>query len=474
MRMKKSIFLALYCGLIQIIHAQNINEIVGINNTIWMGTPRFTATGGAFTALGNDFTGAHLNPAGLGVFRADEFGFTLGGSFNGVNSSFYGQSISGDQNNIVLPSIGYIEKIKTKDPDITWNWGITFNRNQNFNFNSTMDNQHPNSSILQEWMQNATGTGPTFLAENGWIEEELAWRTFLIDDLPENNYTTQAVMNNVNMFMNEMTKGRYDQLSLTFAREKDNKLYLGGSFNLDFYRQDINFFYQESFTQGDSIAALEYLDIIERRGIGFNFKMGAIYRPTDNLRLGASVFTPTWFRMRQEFDVEITGLYRRGGSLTANFIGEEYRYRLRNAPQANLGAAYVFDKNGFLSLDYTFMPTKWSGTGTSELDYLNKDISNFLRNQHSIRAGAEIRAISWFFRLGYHWLSNPYNFDLQNGSKRGPSFGIGYRTRSVTIDVAYALQRSTFNYYLFSPDLVDPIVQDLTGQTLLISLGFRM
>ena len=90
--MKKIALILLAASLYGNITAQNINDIVYLNPSVEMGSPRFLGTAGAFTALGNDFSGVHLNPAGLAVFRHNEFGLAMGAGGSTVNSTYYGSN----------------------------------------------------------------------------------------------------------------------------------------------------------------------------------------------------------------------------------------------------------------------------------------------------------------------------------------------------------------------------------------------
>lgn len=454
--------------------AQNINDIVNLNSPIRLGTPRYVGTGGAFTALGNDFTAAHLNPASLGVFRASEFGFTMGGGFNSTSSVFYGTTQMADRNTFVLANIGWVKKYLTKDPDITWNLGITFNRNNDYNQHIRAAGVNPQTSILNSWMANANNTAPQDLLGFGYIPEVLAYDAYLLDADGFDQYSTQAVIGNTSQYWEEIIKGQQNELAITFAREEDNKLYYGGSLNIPFYRYQSDFLYSEDFPMGDSIVGLDWYDTFTTKGFGFNAKFGAIYKPTQNVRLGASLFTPSIFFMKQEAYTSVTGYFANGADSTAAYVPNKFNYTMYNAPQINLGASYVFNKNGFLSLDYTFMPTKWSGSATNALSYLKDDVNSYLKNQHNVRIGGEIRAQNFFFRGGYSWLSNAYNIIDQNNSRNIYSLGLGYRTKNITFDVSFSIDQQKYAYYVYSPDLVQPANQTISRKPLLFSLSFRL
>ena len=473
--MFRSIFFLLAVCLYGHIAAQNISDVVYLNSPVLLGTPRFTAAAGAFTALGNDFSGMQVNPAGLAVFRHDEFGISMGFGSNTISSTYYGRNQSESDNSFLLSNIGYTKKFFTDDPDVTWNIAIAYNRNNDLNSSSKVFGINPTSSILQSWINNANGTPPTDLFNSGLIYEALAYEAFLIDPDVDNNYSTQAQIETTEQYWAEDITGHFDELSFAVALDQNSKLYYGASINIPFYKYNSAYYYTESGYGGDSIKGMEWVEEFSNRGAGFNIKLGAIYRPIPNLRIGASIFTPTWLGITQTYSTTVNSIFNNSPDYSAKFEqGSSFKYGMRNAPQANLGLAYVFDKNGFLSVDYAFIPTKWSGTSTNELNYLNDEINGFLQNQHNVRVGAEIRFSSIFFRGGYSWLSNPYNIEGQDATQNTYSLGIGYRSNKITFDICYAIQNHNQTYFPYDSSLVNGAQQTITRKPFIASVSFKL
>ena len=472
--MKKFTLVAWFLGLAWLSVAQNVMDVVFLNPSIQMGSPRFVATAGAFTALGNDFSGVHLNPAGLAVFRHDEFGVAMGWMNRTVNSAYYGNTQIQDDNGFIFASIGYVVRFKTDDPDKSWTLGITWNKNSDFSSEAETFGENNQSSILQSWIANANGTSPNSLLNEGLIYERLAWEAYLIDNGANDLYTTEALISNTEQFVAERIRGRYDELGITFAKNDNDKLYYGFSVNIPFYRYNVDYYYEEAGLGGDSINGLEWQETFTNSGIGFNIKAGAIYRPIPNVRVAASIHSPTWMGITQEYQTSITAIFRNAAPFTAAYEGATFDYSIRSAPQAKLGLAYVFDQHGFISIDYHFIPMKWSGTTMAELNYLNDDIDASLNNQHNIRIGAEVRLVNVYLRGGYSWLSNPYNLETQNAAQNTYGFGIGYRQNRFTIDLGYSIQQQSFNYYPYSSAPVEPARQRITRKPLVISASFRL
>lgn len=472
--MKRIALLLLAFCLYQVGIAQNITDVIYMNPSVQTGSPRFLATAGAFTALGNDFSGVHLNPAGLAVFRHNEFGIAMGAGNSTVSSTYYGSNQLNSWSNFLFANVGYTKRMTTDDPDVFWNFGVTFNRNSNLNSEAETFGVNPQSSLLDDWIYFANGTNPDDLEANGLVYEHLAYQTYLIDADANDIYSTQALINSTEQFYAEKINSQFNELGISLAADYSDKLYVGGSMNIPFYRYDVEYFYEEAGYGGDSIKGMQWFEKFSNFGIGINFKVGAIYRPIPNVRIGASIFTPTWMSITQDYETTVTGLFQHGGSHTAQFIFEQFEYAMRTSPQTNLGLAYVFGKNGFISVDYNFIPLRWSKSNTPDLSYLNSDVDDFLKNQHCIRFGAEIRLVSVYLRGGYSFLTNPYNLEGQDASRKTYAMGIGYRTHKFTLDLGYSIQNEDFKYYPYSQEIVQPAQQRISRKPLVASLSFRL
>ncbi len=454
---------------------QNINDIVNMNAPIQMGTARFMGTAGAFTALGNDFSSVHLNPAAIAVFRHDEFGLSLGLGTNTVNSVYYDETILEKSNTFLFNNIGYVKTNVSEENEFVFSFGISFNKNHQLNQVQEAYGINPNSTVLENWIYNANGTPPTQLLENGLVYELLAFETFLMDDEPDNSYSSQAKFNTTTQLWREEIKGRFDEISISLGAHKNDKIYLGASLNIPIYSYKSSYYFAETGYEGGVINGLKWFEDFTNQGVGINIKAGAIYRPTPNFRIGASVFSPSWFSITQTYSTSVVSDFISLEDVKALYEpDEDFIYGIQTAPQTNLGLAYVFNKSGLVSLDYTFIPTKWSRTGNNDLSYLNSDIKEFLLNQHSIKFGAEIRLRNIFIRGGYSWFSNPYNFSEQDGTQTTIALGMGYRTNKFNIDLAYSVQTQAYNYYPYSPEMVEPAYQTIQRKPLIISASFKL
>ncbi|MFW5707735.1 MAG: hypothetical protein ACOC12_07440, partial [Bacteroidota bacterium] len=138
--MKRFAFLIVFFAT-TIIQTSAQNEIDALRYSMFnpTGTARFVATGGAFGALGGDFSSLYTNPAGIGIYRSNEFTITPSFNFTAVESGFRG-SLQEDINyDFSLGNLGFV--FAFNDPNQLKESGwmgfqIGFGINQIANFNS--------------------------------------------------------------------------------------------------------------------------------------------------------------------------------------------------------------------------------------------------------------------------------------------------------------------------------------------------
>ena len=171
-------------------------------------------------------------------------------------------------------------------------------------------------------------------------------------------------------------------------------------------------------------------------GNGISFNLGIISKVTDNLRLGISYNSPTWYDMTEEF-VDENGIN-----------GLEYTL---NTPSRLTGSfAYVFNKNGLISLDYS--NRNYNNINiSSNVDFndINEAFSSDLKNTSELRIGAEIRNNNFSYRGGYHYQQSPYKNAISSDHLKGYSLGIGYNFGSIKFDISYedANKTDVYDFY---------------------------
>ncbi|MCB0805347.1 MAG: hypothetical protein KDC05_06070, partial [Bacteroidales bacterium] len=89
--MKKLNFITAIVVLLTLqLEAQNEVDALRYSTTSVVGTARYTAMGGAFGALGADFSTLSSNPAGIGLYKSSEFTITPSLYIGSTNSTYMG------------------------------------------------------------------------------------------------------------------------------------------------------------------------------------------------------------------------------------------------------------------------------------------------------------------------------------------------------------------------------------------------
>jgi hypothetical protein len=203
--------------------SQSIQDVYRFSASPYLGSTRYMAVGGAMTSLGNDFTAAHQNPAGLAVFRRSEFNLTMGTINSSSTLLYQGTELNDDKQSFLFSNIGMALKFKQKT-DWQWSFGISLNKMADYNNRMTSLADNVSHSRIDMWTDRSNGTHPDDLLSNGLTHEYLAYQSYLTDEDSDNQYTTQAGGDAIDQFYSLDTKGRLSELAFIFATEKDNRL----------------------------------------------------------------------------------------------------------------------------------------------------------------------------------------------------------------------------------------------------------
>lgn len=475
-RMKKILFIFILASLFA--NGQSVRDVNRYSQSGYLGSTRYLSAGGAFTSLGNDFAAAHLNPAGLAVFRKSEIGLSLGSIKIGTtsNSPYQAFEINTDDNAFTFQNIGFVIKMK---PENGWAgaFGISYNRMADFNGKMVINNEgmQMSQSRINHWIANANGVPADDLLDFGLVRERMAWESWLMDDDLQNNYSSQANWSNFDQTHTVEKSGGMSELAFIFSGEKDNRLYIGGSFNVAFVNYTEINTYQERGFGSDSISAFSLVDTNKQRGAGVNLKVGLIYKLDDGFRVGASIHSPTWYEIEQEWTEDMLSEFVNAGinSEIISYYSDPYNWRLTTPWKFNVGVSKIFNKSGFLSVDYEYsmMSTTSAKADSFNIEYLNQELDFFSENFHTIRIGGELRFNRLYFRGGYNFQTSGLSGTESYNNINMVSLGAGYRAKQITIEVAYAVRSYSKDYYIFNTEDVNNV--SVSQRPLLFSLAYR-
>ena len=94
------------------VHAQNAYDAERLLGNDLNGTARFVGMGGAMSALGGDISVMGSNPAGIGIFRSNDFSVTLGLNNSATISTFNGTTMEEDKTRASFDQLGFVYTYK--------------------------------------------------------------------------------------------------------------------------------------------------------------------------------------------------------------------------------------------------------------------------------------------------------------------------------------------------------------------------
>ena len=178
----------LFLVFVPLMKSQVISDLNTFSSYSPFITARSAAMGGAFGALGADFSSASINPAGLGVYRTNDIMLSTSMKMNEVrgileSNASYSNSISQSLDNfgLVISTPGLSEKGL-----ISINFSFGFNRIYDFNRTSLLSLSNSATSYT-DWMAsiaNSSGINPEDISYSRYSIPDmviLGWDSYLIN-----------------------------------------------------------------------------------------------------------------------------------------------------------------------------------------------------------------------------------------------------------------------------------------------------
>jgi long-subunit fatty acid transport protein len=490
--------------------AQYVDQALMLSQQSYGVTARSKAMGGAFGALGGDFSSLSINPAGIAVYRANEFSFTPDVFYNRTEASNQGTTTDDTKYNFNIANLGYVGTYRPGDTEsglVSFNFGLGFNRLQNFNQNSLSDAKNSPYSRMDAFAQQTNnannGNGvfyqdfynennPYYNANIPW-ESKMAWETYLIDvaNADSTQYNSLLYQNEtVNQRYSIRREGYINEYVLAMGANFSDKFYIGATVGID------DLYYLETSTYGENggFGNFDYYNYLRTTGLGFNFKVGMIFRPIPQLRLGAAIHTPTFFNLKENYHSWMSSNLDANVGAGAGSQREEtphgdYKYDLETPLRAIGSIAYQFGKKGLLSVDYEYVNYNNIKLrhGSDGYDFYseNQDINNYYQSIGNIRVGGEYRvtpAVS--LRGGYEYYGSPYKSTVDGVSQPNSNYqhvtyngGLGFRFGNANLDIAYGLTdltRYNYPFKVYDATTGDQIVKPIKYHTLVHDVMFTM
>lgn len=497
------------------------------------GTARFMGMGGAFGALGGDLSTLSQNPAGIGVYRSNELGFTLDLDVQKSTSDARGLKTSDNQTKFYLDNIGGVATIRLGSSVIpNLNFGFTYNKAVSFNrrYKGSIDKLQTSMSNYIAGIANnqeltvpdveTTDTYDPYNPNDGGIQAPwlaiLGYDSYLINPNgnPNNpSWTGQfndGTSGKANFDVTE--RGSVDEYNIAFGGNISNVVYWGMNFDIINFDYRLDSGYGEDLTGAyvynpttENVAATDsrwrMRNAYRANGTGFNYQLGVIVKPIQELRLGLAFHTPTWYNMTETYSAG-TSMQYYGQNLSAStndgYPGsQDYNF---NSPwkviasvAGVIGSKFIisadYEWNGYKTMKFSEANNYYGGDGywddpwdydyysvtpaslnNDPYAYENEDIKNVYRHTDTFRIGAEYRVTpSFSVRAGYSHVSSPVESKAKNNDMTIftagtiPNYrfdndtnyitcGLGYRHKGFYIDLAYVYKQMSSEYHAFTPD----------------------
>jgi hypothetical protein len=472
--MKKIIITSLFASLVGTsITAQGIEDIIRFSQTGLHGSARFVGTGGAFGALGNDYSAIHVNPAGASVFRQSEFGLTANIQNNVSEGTYFGTPNYTYVSSFSLPSFGYVAISEDRKKNKKSAFSLTVNRMADFRMSNRINTQNASSSIIDAWANNYSEFSPGSLPN----AQGNALAAGLLDD-DGSRYISTLAFDRLNTETTIETRGRRSETGFTYSEAINNKLHWGATLNIIAHRFDQELLHSEIGFDQNNPQEVFYRSTLEQRGTGFNARVGVLYKVTQHFRVGASGTTPSVIAINETYFDQFNN-FRPSDLITSS-------YNVITPANGTLSAAYILKKIGFISIDYNFTNFGAARFGRSNFEQFgglrdrNDDIRRDLSNVHNIRIGGEIRRNNFFVRGGYNYTNSPFKEFTEDGIVRVASGGIGYRSAKFEINATIASAVSDIEVRPFEPSVPpsfqssEAAFQTWTRTSFLLNLAFRL
>lgn len=450
--------------------AQNQVDALRYSNLNYSGSARFNAMGGAFTAIGGDFSATVLNPAAIGVYRSNELTFSPTFLYTGNDARFYNNPSSEGRLNFNIGSVAYVGVIeKNVNGWRSINFGIGYSRTNSFNRAYRFSSGFEDRQSLIYRQVNELNAQPNIVDQNELrqlypSDIGLAYETRLIDQLGNGDYDVRFFdASAINKTYDVIEKGGSGDVNISVGGNYEDKLYIGAALAFSILNFNQQTTYKElmqyttppdsslmnDFPRSTDFSRNTSLDV---SGTGVNLKVGFIYRPVEFVRIGGSIQSPTWYSLEENYSVSYESNFVNGENYFDDFFSE-YNYRIHTPWRINTGLGIVLGKRAVFSADYEYLDYS-NARIRDAIDPIfsygfeaeNNNIKRDFTKAHNVRFGLEYRINApYSLRAGFRYTDNPLNEAIADDlSSRTYSIGAGYKNENgVFVDATYALREQS-------------------------------
>ena len=448
------------------------------------GTARYRAMGGAFGAIGGDMSAMNSNPAGSSIFNYNQATISLSSFNKSNNANYFGTSTKTTENALDINQLGAVFVFNDANSKSGWKkfaLGLNYENANNFDDFIVSEGVNPYNSMDKYFLQYANnvngGAGDlggayyedlSFAKQQAW----LGYNSYLLNyDSVGDNYTSNVPTGGNYFHKNTIqAKGYNGKFTANISGAYEDKLYLGMNMNFHFtdYVRSSSLYESNSNTLNTSplttVEAARFNNELYTYGSGFALNFGAIYKATENVRIGLAYETPTWYKLNDELTQTIStattdGTLNYEDNINPNIVNIYPSYKIQTPSKLTASGTVLFGKKGLLSVDYiskNYAKTQFKPTNEDVFSSLNTQIKNELQDNYELRVGGEYKIKQWSVRGGYRYEQSPYKNDVAFGDLLAYSGGLGYNFGESKLDISYTNEHRAKTEALLTSGLNDP------------------
>jgi hypothetical protein len=450
------------------LYAQNESDALKYTQTFISGTARAQGVGGAFGAVGADFSATVINPAGLALYRRNEVMFGMGMTAAKSSTDYLGNTLDDNRGNFNIPSWGGVATKVFSEMGEDVHWGLVsvsigggMNRVASYLENIRFSGTNTQNSLLDYYKYSASGLNATDIINNfnsgqnnyANIPGAAAYYYYLLDTAGDLNHY-KALTDGVSGFKLQQQqqmqlRGGANEYNITGGANLSNIVYVGAGFVIKHAYSESSILFDES-SQGTvpNYNSSSLKQEINSSGVGLGGRLGIIVRPVDMLKLGFAVQTPMRMKMTDEYKFIMTSnnsdpanIDNKNVTLTHDpYRFDYYDYEVVSPAKLTMSGAFTLPKIGFISVDYETVDYTQMRMH-SDNDFFtetNNAIKNNMQRANNLRIGAEVIVAEWYrLRAGYAQYSSPYkNNGGEDLNRYALTGGIGFLIDRVFVDFA--------------------------------------
>ncbi len=476
-------------------YAQYAGDVLRFSESNYASSARFKAMGGAQIGVGGDLSSLGGNPAGLGLFTKSEFNFSPEFSSISTGTRYFNQGYTTDKvvpfvgqigAAFYLPAYNYRGNQNNSKGALSFVLGLGYNRVADYNNEFTYGGVNSQNSFADYFAEIGGATSPGNLNSNSL--EKWAYDNYLISYDNSGYYYPETYVNN-NQKSTELRKGSSSEFNVSGAVNISNELYVGVALNFINlnYTRDAQF-NENGIARGLNINGVPtgvntpydftYGQHQVTTGEGVNGRLGVIFRPVPQFRIGATLQTPTWLEVKDVYTENLDNRKTANGTNNSNTY--DYTYNIKTPLKGSFGASYVVANTALLTADLDYIDyasARISDPYTYETQLVN-DNNTAIRNRYqeaiNYRLGAEIKISNISIRGGYAYNGSPYKDNEQLYSQVYTG-GLGFRVQKYSVDLAYQRldQKSSFSPYNLDYGVTPSTEVNMLKNNVMLTIGAR-